>query len=60
MQTRNPKRRETTGKVLHKANYGNATLSDVTRVVLRSCPKSVMATDEKHPQPTSPTFNPGV
>ncbi len=35
MQTRNPKRRETTGKVLHKANYGNATLSDVTRVVLR-------------------------
>lgn len=40
------KRRRATGKVIYPANYGDATVADVTRAVLRYRPsKRVTATE---------------
>ena len=51
--TPTPKRRKPTGKVIYPANYGDATVSDVTRAVLRYRPKRITATDEKPSRPKS-------
>ena len=55
-----PKRRESTGKVPYPANYGDATLSDVTRAVLGYRPKRVTAVDERPPRSASSQINPTV